>query len=57
MQEEKIKVHYNKLIGQIINDINDEFRVEIPVDLYGKIGTVDDFAYEVLTLAGKRKAK
>ena len=41
----------------MVSDINDEFRVEIPVDLYGKIGTVDDFAYEVLTLAGKRKAK
>ena len=36
LQEEKIKVHYNKLIGQIINDINDEFPATLSLVDQGK---------------------
>lgn len=36
LQEEKIKVHYNKLIGQIINDINDEFPTTLSLVDQGK---------------------
>ena len=37
----------------MVSDLNEHFRVEIPTELYGKIGTVNDFAKEVLILLGK----
>lgn len=37
----------------MVSDLNDHFHIEIPTELYGKIGTVNDFAKEVLILTGK----
>lgn len=36
LQEEKTKAHYNKLIGQIINEINDEFPTTLSLVDQGK---------------------
>lgn len=40
----------------MINDLNDCFGVEIPMESYGKIGTVSGFAHEILLLKHKEKA-
>ena len=34
----------------MVNDLNDAFHIEIPTELYGKIGTVRGFTYEILLL-------
>ncbi len=38
----------------MVSDLNDVFGIEFPVELYGKVGTVDDFAYQILLLLKKR---
>jgi long-subunit acyl-CoA synthetase (AMP-forming) len=41
----------------MVNDLNHEAKVTIPVEQYGKLFSVNDFAYEVLLLRHEGKAK
>lgn len=42
----------------MVNDLNEEFHVSIPTEKYGHLGSVKDFAYEILLLKeGKDKQK
>jgi len=38
----------------MVSELNDVFKIEIPIEKYGTLGTALDFAYEVLRLKGGR---
>jgi acyl carrier protein len=39
----------------MVNDLNEEFHLSIPTDKYGKLLSVKDFAYEILSLLEEKK--
>lgn len=41
----------------MVSDLDSHFGITIPVELYGKLGTVKDFAYEVLVLKHGKKSE